>query len=62
VVGRSLRTLHRLKNSAGNQPDGLRPNGAVLTRSQGLEAYMKNKDFPSPFVLDETKAEVLGNS
>lgn len=38
------------------------PNGAVLTRSQGLEVHMKNKDFPSPFVLDENKAGILGNS
>lgn len=37
-------------------------NGAVFTRSQGLEVHMKNKDFPSPFVLDENKTEILGNS
>ncbi|KAM8995842.1 UDP-N-acetylhexosamine pyrophosphorylase-like protein 1 isoform 2-T2 [Ara ararauna] len=29
---------------------------------EGLEAYMKNRDFQSPFVLDENKAEMLGNS
>ncbi|XP_054704798.1 UDP-N-acetylhexosamine pyrophosphorylase-like protein 1 isoform X2 [Grus americana] len=29
---------------------------------EGLEVYMKNKDFPSPFVLDENKAKLLGNS
>ncbi|XP_050763997.1 UDP-N-acetylhexosamine pyrophosphorylase-like protein 1 isoform X2 [Gymnogyps californianus] len=29
---------------------------------EGLEAYMKNKDFPSPFVLNENKVEMLGNS
>ncbi|KAM6110311.1 UDP-N-acetylhexosamine pyrophosphorylase-like protein 1 [Pterocles gutturalis] len=29
---------------------------------EGLEAYMKNKDFPSPFVLDENKAAMLGNA
>lgn len=40
----------------------LQPNNTVFTRSQGLEAYMKNKDFPSPFVLDENKAETLGDS
>lgn len=26
---------------------------------EGLEAYMKNKDFCSPFILDEDKAEML---
>ncbi|XP_068513218.1 UDP-N-acetylhexosamine pyrophosphorylase-like protein 1 isoform X4 [Anas acuta] len=29
---------------------------------EGLEACMKNKDFCSPFILDENKAEMLGNS
>ncbi|PKK18028.1 UDP-N-acetylhexosamine pyrophosphorylase-like protein 1 [Columba livia] len=29
---------------------------------EGLEVHMKNKDFPSPFVLDENKAGILGNS
>lgn len=39
----------------------LRPNGTVFIHSQGLETYMKNRDFPSPFVLDENKGEMLGN-
>ncbi|XP_064379602.1 UDP-N-acetylhexosamine pyrophosphorylase-like protein 1 isoform X2 [Dromaius novaehollandiae] len=29
---------------------------------EGLEVYMKNKDFCSPFILDENKAEMLRNS
>ncbi|XP_072792756.1 UDP-N-acetylhexosamine pyrophosphorylase-like protein 1 isoform X2 [Taeniopygia guttata] len=29
---------------------------------EGLEVYMKNKEFPSPFVLDENKLEMLENS
>ncbi|XP_042691780.1 UDP-N-acetylhexosamine pyrophosphorylase-like protein 1 [Centrocercus urophasianus] len=29
---------------------------------EGLEVYMKNKDFCSPFILDEDKAEMLGSS
>lgn len=37
----------------------LQPNLTIFTRSQGLEAYMKNKDFCSPFILDEDKAEML---
>lgn len=40
----------------------LQPNNTVLTPSQGLEVYMKNKEFPSPFVLDENKVEMLENS
>lgn len=40
----------------------LQSNNTVLTCSQGLEVYMKNKEFPSPFVLDENKVEMLENS
>ncbi|XP_062447090.1 UDP-N-acetylhexosamine pyrophosphorylase-like protein 1 [Rhea pennata] len=57
------RIPEKLSLSGTEDPPAVCEISPIVSYSgEGLEEYMKNKDFCSPFILDENKAEILRNS